>query len=179
MLHHAQVPILGFAAYSGSGKTTLLVTVLPLLRAAGLRVAVIKHVHHNFDIDKPGKDSYRMREAGASPVLVASGKRWVLMAETPAQDDPHLDDLLLRLDQTQLDLVLVEGFKHESFPKIEVHRQASGNPLLFADDSHIIAIAADCELPVECTLPRLDLNNPNQVAEFILKFSAPDALKTA
>lgn len=168
MLNNAHVPVIGLAAYSGTGKTTLAEQIMPLLRAAGLRVAVVKHVHHNFDIDKPGKDSYRLREAGASPVLVASAKRWVLMAETPGQADPHLDSLLLRLEQSALDLVFVEGFKHEAFAKIELYRAGLDNPLLFPEDPHIIAIATDSELPVATQLPILDINDPKRVAEFIL-----------
>jgi molybdopterin-guanine dinucleotide biosynthesis protein MobB len=166
MLKHAHVPVIGFAAYSGTGKTTLAVAVLQQLRQAGLRVAAIKHVHHNFDIDRPGKDSYRLREAGASPVLVASSKRWVLMNETPGQEEPNLDDLLTRLDQSVLDLIVVEGFKHAPFPKIELCRAGLDNPLLFPQDAHIIALACDTKLDTH--LPLLDLNTPAAIADFIL-----------
>jgi molybdopterin-guanine dinucleotide biosynthesis adapter protein len=160
-----RIPAIGLAAYSGTGKTTLAVAVLEWLRARGLRVAVIKHVHHNFDIDQPGKDSYRLRQAGASPVLVASSKRWVLMNETPGQSEPALEELLTHLDHSALDMVLVEGFKHSAFPKIELHRVGVENPYLFLHDPHIIALATDT--PIATTLPQLDINTPACVAEFI------------
>jgi molybdopterin-guanine dinucleotide biosynthesis protein B len=168
----AQVPVLGFAAYSGTGKTTLLKQLLPLLRREGLRIGMVKHTHHDFDIDTPGKDSYELRKAGASEMLVASGRRWALMVETEREGDPMLQEVIGRLDQANLDLILVEGFKHEALPKIELHRPSRGRPLLFPDDSDIIAIAHDATLSVETELPQLDINDPPAVAGYILGWLA-------
>lgn len=164
-------PVLGFAAFSGTGKTTLLTQLIPLLKAKGVRIGMIKHAHHNFDIDTPGKDSYELRKAGAGQMLIASQRRWALMVETPAQQgDPELNELLQQLDQSKLDLVLVEGFKHVDFPKIELHRPALGKALLFHADKSIIAVATDrCET-ISTGLPVLDLNNPAMIADFILQY---------
>ena len=160
-------PVLGLAAFSGTGKTTLLKQLIPLLASRGIQVGVIKHAHHNFDIDKPGKDSYELRKAGARQMLVASGRRWALMTETVGDADPRLDSLIGHLDTEGIDLVLVEGFKHVPFPRIELHRPSLGYSLLFPEDSNIIAVATD--EPVETgDLPRLDLNNAAAIAEFIL-----------
>jgi molybdopterin-guanine dinucleotide biosynthesis protein MobB len=167
------LPVLGFAAFSGTGKTTLLKQLIPLLAAEGVRVGVIKHAHHNFDIDKPGKDSYELRRAGARQMLVASARRWALMAENDVAGDPQLDDLVYRLDPDSIDLVLVEGFKHVPFPRIELHRPALGHPLLFPEDRSIIAVAADAPI-ADCELPVLDLNDTAAVAEFILTWLAGD-----
>ena len=164
----ATIPVLGFAAYSGTGKTTLLVKLLPLLRAKGLRVGMIKHAHHNFEIDHPGKDSYELRHAGASQMLVASRQRWALMAETPDTDTSDLQTCLDRLDQDTLDLILVEGFKPGDIPKIELHRPSLGKPLIYAGDDSIIAIAHDAETPLPVSCDQLDLNNPGQIALFIV-----------
>ena len=161
-----RLPVLGFVGYSGSGKTTLLCKLLPLLSARGLRIAVIKHAHHGFDIDHPGKDSYVLRKAGARQTLVASASRWALMTERESPQEPRLADLMPRLDLALLDLVLVEGFKHESIPKIEVHRPVLGHPLLFPHDPAIVAVAADAVLPA-AGIPVLDLNSPEQVAGLI------------
>ncbi|HKK13487.1 MAG TPA: molybdopterin-guanine dinucleotide biosynthesis protein MobB [Gammaproteobacteria bacterium] len=158
-------PVLGFAAWSGTGKTTLLVQLLPALRARGLRIGMIKHAHHAFDVDKPGKDSYELRKAGAEQTLVASRLRLALMVEHPEPAEPDLPELIRRLDRDALDLILVEGFKHERFPKIELHRAALGKPWLFPDDDTIVAVAADT--PVETALPRLDLNDTAGIADFI------------
>lgn len=165
----ANTPILGFAAFSGTGKTTLLVKVLPLLKERGLRVAMIKHAHHEFDIDQPGKDSHSLRKAGANPMLIGSRKRWALMVETPGQDEPRLDELLSHLDPTDLDLILVEGFKHVEFPKIELHRPALGKPLLYPEDRSIIAVASDQPLDRPPPLPQLDLNDPEKIADFVVR----------
>lgn len=167
----APVPIIGFVASSGTGKTTLLKQLIPLLKAHGLRLALIKHTHHQFDIDTPGKDSYELRHAGAEQVMVASQRRWALMVETPQQsDDPQLDDLLSHLNSDNVDLVLVEGFRHEAIPKIELHRPALNRPSLFPEDPNIIAIATDTEVGMNTALPILDLNNPAAIADFILAF---------
>ncbi|HMV31984.1 MAG TPA: molybdopterin-guanine dinucleotide biosynthesis protein B, partial [Gemmatimonadales bacterium] len=139
------LPAIGFVGSSGSGKTTLLTAVLPHLRDAGLRVAVLKHARHGFDMDRPGKDSYRAREAGAAEVLVASRSRWVLLSEAEgAQDEPPFRELLGRFDRTRVDLVLVEGFAGEPYPKIEVYRPAHGEPpKCWPADPRVVAVATD------------------------------------
>jgi molybdopterin-guanine dinucleotide biosynthesis protein MobB len=164
--------ILGFIANSGTGKTTLLLKLIPLLKARGLKIAMIKHSHHHFDIDHPGKDSYRLRHAGADQMLIASRLRWALMVELADQnlEEPSLEQLISKLDQENLDLILVEGFKHETIPKIEVHRPSLGNSAFFPNDPSIIAIACD-EKPVEATeLPLLALNQPEKIVDFIIDF---------
>ena len=159
-------PVLGFAAYSGTGKTTLLVKLLPLMKLQGLRVAMIKQTHHDFDIDKPGKDSFELRKAGASQMLVASDKRSALMTEFEETVKPELGELVNQLDLKNIDLVLVEGFRHLLFPKIELHRPVTGKDLIFPQDSSVIAIA--CDENVETgSLPLLDINAPEQVMGFI------------
>lgn len=165
------LPMLGITAFSGTGKTTLLTQLLPRLREQGLRVAVIKHAHHQFDIDKPGKDSYQIREAGASQVVVAS-KNLLALMQTPltAQDEPRLADCLAKLDYDALDLVLVEGFKQTNFAKLELHRPSLGKPLLANADQHIIAVACDAPVSLQRDLPVLDLNDIGKIAEFITAF---------
>jgi molybdopterin-guanine dinucleotide biosynthesis protein B len=165
---HATIPLLGFAAFSGVGKTTLLTQLIPLLKQHDLRVGLIKHGHHDFEIDYPGKDSHRLRMAGASPVMIVSSKRRAVITEITPEQQPSLDEQLRHFDQSQLDLLLVEGFKSEAFPKIELHRPALGQPLLYPDDSHIIAIASDCPLQTPKHLPLLDLNQADSIADFIL-----------
>lgn len=167
------VPVLGFAAYSGTGKTTLLVKLLPLLAARGLRVGVIKHAHHTFEIDYPGKDSYELRHAGATQMLIGSRRRWALVVETDSEKPLSLADHIARLDHEQLDLILVEGFKPETIPKIELHRPSLNVPLLFPDDAGIIAIATDAPLTVTTDLPQLDLNRPEQIKDFIIERFIP------
>ena len=157
--------VFGFAGWSGSGKTTLIEQVIPEITRRGLKVSVIKHAHHGFDIDKPGKDSWRHREAGASEILLISDERWVLMHELRGEPEPDLDAQLARL--SPCDLVLVEGFKAVQIPKLEVHRPAVGKPLQYQDNPAIVAIATD--VPLDAPLPRLDLNDPAAVAAFILK----------
>lgn len=162
------IPVLGFAAWSGTGKTTLLTRVLPILRERGMRCALIKHAHHHFDIDHPGKDSYELRKAGADQVLIASRTHWALMVEREWAQDPSLDELLGRLDTNLCDMVLVEGFKHARIPKIEIHRPVLGKPLLYPEDPDIIAVASDQLL--DTPLPHLDLNDPAAVSTFIIDF---------
>ncbi|KLV09440.1 bifunctional molybdopterin-guanine dinucleotide biosynthesis adaptor protein MobB/molybdopterin molybdotransferase MoeA [Photobacterium ganghwense] len=164
----ANLPLLGFAAWSGTGKTTVLEAMLPKLVARGIRVAVIKHAHHNFDIDKEGKDSYRLRKAGAAQMLISSRYRRAIVTETP-DEEATLPQLIAQLDQTQLDLILVEGFKQLHFPKIELHRQEVGKPWLHPEDSNIIAVAAN--VPVETHLPTLDINDLDQITDFVAEFA--------
>ena len=141
--------VIGLAGWSGAGKTTLLTRVIPHLQQQGLRVSVIKHAHHAFDVDVPGKDSWQHREAGAAEVLVSSSQRWALMHELRGAAEPRLPELLAKM--SQVDLVVVEGFKREPLRKIEVHRAANGKPLLFPDDPDVVGIATD--IAVETTLP--------------------------
>ena len=164
------LPLLGFAGFSGTGKTTLLSAVLPLLVKQGVRVGMIKHAHHDFEIDQPGKDSYVLRKAGAGQMLIASSQRWALMVENDnVGPDPKLSTLLGHLDASRLDLILVEGFKHEAIPKLEVHRAGLGHPLLYSADRHIIAIACDDATHTSASITRLNINSPAQVAAFIVK----------
>lgn len=163
-----RVPILGFAAFSGTGKTTLLTQLIPLLNASHLRIGLIKHSHHNFDIDHPGKDSYRLRKAGASPVMLVSRYRRAIITEYPDAKEPSLFEQLQHFDQNDVDLILVEGFKRERFPKIELYRSAMNKPLLFPSDDTIIAVASDQPVPHPTALTQLDLNRPEQIARFIL-----------
>lgn len=165
-------PILGFVAYSGTGKTTLLEQLIPRLRGHGVRVALLKHAHHHFDIDKPGKDSYRLRKAGATQIMVASRQRWALVTELDeVEPEPQLEELLPHLDTQKFDLLLVEGFKHEAYPKIELQRHILGKPNLYPNDSNIIALACDEPHP-NVSLPVLDINQPESITEFILKWLA-------
>ncbi len=181
MLNNARIPILGFAAHSGTGKTTLLIEVLRILKGRGYRVGVVKHAHHSFEIDKPGKDSYELRKAGACQMLVGSRQRWALVAETDGATEPRLDELLCRLDQSVLDFILVEGFKAESFPKIEVYRPSLGHALLHPHDAAIVALATDAPATAATSLPVLDLNRPVAVADFILNYllHSPAQLRAA
>lgn len=166
---NARVPLLGFAALSGTGKTTLLKQLIPLLGSEGLRVGIIKHAHHSFEVDTPGKDSFELRHAGASPVMLCSSRRRVIMTDHPTPIEPSLNEELRHLNQEGLDLLLVEGFKREAFPKIELHRPSLGHPLLYPVDSRIIGIATDHELLPAPPIPCLDLNQPSAVADFILR----------
>ncbi|HGS4443553.1 TPA: bifunctional molybdopterin-guanine dinucleotide biosynthesis adaptor protein MobB/molybdopterin molybdotransferase MoeA [Vibrio cholerae] len=161
------LPLLGFAAYSGTGKTTLLEALLPKLTAAGLRIGLLKHAHHDFDVDKPGKDSYRLRKAGASQMLIASRNRHALMTETP-DAEAEFDYLLTRFDAEKLDMILVEGCKNIAFPKIELHRSEVGKPWLYPHDENIIAIAAD--ETVETDLPQMHINDLDAIADFVLDY---------
>ncbi len=159
-------PILGFAAYSGTGKTSLLVKLIPLLKLQGLRVAMIKHAHHDFDIDKPGKDSYELRKAGADQVLIASDQRYALMIDYAQRKEVILGYLISKLDLENIDLVLVEGFRDVAFPKIELHRPATGKKLIFPEDENIIAVATDGNTETGA-LPLLNINHIEEVAGFI------------
>lgn len=170
-----QMPkLLGFAAWSGTGKTTLLRKLLPALKAKGVRVGVIKHAHHNFDVDHPGKDSYELRHAGASQMLISSAKRWALMVEEDQGERPSLTRMLGRMDHAALDLVLVEGFKREAFPKIELYRASLGRECLHPDDPNIIAVASDKPLDPLREIPLLDLNDTLSLLDFILAYLEDD-----
>ena len=174
------IPLMGFCAWSGTGKTTVLKAVIPMLRKEGLRVAVVKHAHHDFDLDQPGKDSWELRKAGALQTLVASRRRIALIEEREApadNEEPTLVELLEMLDPRRLDLVLVEGFKNEVFPKIELHRPSLGRPLLCGQRNHIIAVASDEPVSLPRPLPQLDLNRPDELVDFILDFCNDEALK--
>jgi molybdopterin-guanine dinucleotide biosynthesis protein MobB len=162
------IPVVGFAAWSGTGKTTLLVNLLPLFTARGIRVGVVKHAHHTFEIDQPGKDSYLLRRAGASQVLIGSRRRWALVVEMRTPTEPALPVHLGHLDSSALDLVLVEGFKPEAIPKIELHRPSLGRSLLYPHDPDIIAIATDAALETTPAIPVLDLNDAAAIAGFII-----------
>ena len=156
--------IFGFAGWSGSGKTTLIEKLIPRFVKGGLRVSLIKHAHHQFDVDQPGKDSYRHRHAGATEVLVTSSRRWVLMHELRGGQEPSFEEQLKHL--SPCDLVIVEGFKFQPIPKIEVYREGVDSPPLHPKDPHIIAVATDAK--IETTLPVLDLNDDAAIAQFIL-----------
>ena len=161
--------VIGLAGWSGAGKTTLLTRLIPHFTAQGLRVSVIKHAHHKFDVDMPGKDSWRHREAGAEEVLVSSGNRWALMHELRGAGEPRLPELLAKM--SRVDLVVIEGFKREPHRKIEVHRAANAKPLLFPDDPGVVGIATD--VAVETTLPTAHLDDIEAVAAMMLRSAVP------
>ncbi|MBL8485429.1 MAG: molybdopterin-guanine dinucleotide biosynthesis protein B [Rhodocyclaceae bacterium] len=156
----------GIAGYSGAGKTTLLERLIPQFTGWGLSVSLIKHAHAGFDIDRPGKDSWRLREAGCTELLLASDKRWVLMHELRGRPEPSLEQQLEVLGPC--DLVLVEGFKSSALPKLEVHRPALGKPLLYPENPHVIALATD--VPLEAPLPRFDLQDVAAIATWIVDY---------
>ncbi|MCD9506197.1 molybdopterin-guanine dinucleotide biosynthesis protein B [Photobacterium phosphoreum] len=165
-------PILGFAGFSGSGKTTLLEQLIPLLSQHKLRIGLLKHSHHDIDPDTPGKDSYRLRHAGCSQTLLATKSRHMLYFEYPQAErqDPELNHCLSQLNHDLLDLVLIEGFREQPFPKIEIHRPSYGKPLLYPNDDTIVAFASDQPAPEHCALPQLDLNNPHNICQFIINW---------
>ena len=162
--------VFGIAGWSGAGKTTLIKRLIPRLVGEGLSVSTVKHAHHSFDVDKPGKDSFEHRRAGASQVLVGSGARWALMSELRGAPEPDLSELLARLDP--VDLVLVEGYKRDAHPKLEVWRAANGKAPIFPDDPTVVALAADAA-PPGATLPVLDLDDIPAIARLILDHAVP------
>lgn len=166
----SKMRIVGLAGWSGSGKTTLVTKLIPVLKARGLTVSTLKHAHHGFDLDRPGKDSFMHREAGATEVIISSGSRWAMLHELRQEEEWDMLDLVAKL--TPVDLVLVEGFKRDAFPKIEVHRAANDKPLLHPDDPYIAAIAADVALP-QVKLPVVDLNDIEAIADLLLKHAVP------
>ena len=157
--------LFGLSGWSGAGKTTLVVRLLPALAARGVTVSTMKHAHHGFDIDQPGKDSHRHRSAGAREVMIASARRWALMHEHGGAAEPTAAELAARM--APVDLLLVEGFKREPHPKLEVHRAANGKPLLHPGDPYIVAVASDVALP-GATLPVLSLDDVEAIADFIV-----------
>ncbi len=162
--------VFGLAGWSGSGKTTLVTKVIPVLIGRGLKIATIKHAHHEFDIDRPGKDSWLHREAGASEVIVSSGRRWALVHELRSAPEPSLVELLAKLSPA--DLVIVEGFKRQTYPKLEIYRAAVGKPLIYPEDDCIVAIAADVPLP-RAQLPVLMLDEIEGIADVIQAEAVP------
>jgi len=164
----ASKPVLGFAAWSGTGKTTLLTQVIPQLRAHGIRIAMIKHAHHKFDVDKPGKDSYELRKSGASQMLICSSRRSALMTDYEEEREPLLSEQLEQINMDSCDLILVEGFKHEDFPKIELHRPSVGKPLICTEDDSIIALATDEPDSIKASVDLLPLNEPEAITAYIM-----------
>ena len=157
--------IFGFAGFSGAGKTTLIEQLIPRFVMEGLKVSLIKHAHHGFDLDKPGKDSFRFRESGALEVMLVSDHRWVLMHELRGQAEPSLEEQMARM--SPCDLVLVEGFKATAIPKLEVHRAANHKPLIYPDNANVVALASD--IRIESPLPWFDLDDLDAIADFILR----------
>ncbi|MDA8505227.1 molybdopterin-guanine dinucleotide biosynthesis protein MobB [Citrobacter sp. Awk 2] len=163
------IPLLAIAAWSGTGKTTLLKKLIPELCARGIRPGLIKHTHHDMDVDKPGKDSYELRKAGAAQTLVASQQRWALMVETPEEPELDLAYLVSRMDTSALDMVLVEGFKHEPVAKILLFREGCGHRAEeLVIDEHVVAVASDVPLAVD--VPLLDINDIQQLTEFVTQW---------
>lgn len=160
------IPVLAIAAWSGTGKTTLLKSLIPELCTRGLRPGLIKHTHHRMDVDTPGKDSFELRKAGAAQTIVASAQRWALMTETPEVKEPDLNYLVSRMDHRTLDLVLVEGFKHEAVAKIVLFRAGSGHQIEeLTLDEHVVAVASD--VSIDFKVPCLNLNDAIEIADFI------------
>src|SRR6478609_2293503 len=162
--------IIGLAGWSGSGKTTLITKVLPRLLARGVRVSTLKHAHHGFDLDQPGKDSFMHRAAGATEVVISSARRFAILHELREEPEWDLPDLLARL--APVDLVLIEGFKRDAFPKLEIHRAENHKPLIHPEDPHVVAIAADTPLP-QATVPVLDLDDIERIADVLLEHAMP------
>lgn len=162
--------IIGLAGWSGSGKTTLIAKLIPRLIARGLRVSTLKHAHHGFDLDKPGKDSFMHRVAGATEVIISSAKRWAILHELRDEPEWNMADLVAKM--SPVDLVLVEGFKRDSFPKLEIHRAENDKPLLHPDDPYIVAVACDTALP-HAKVPVIDLNDIDAVADLLLAHAVP------
>ena len=162
--------IIGLAGWSGSGKTTLITKLIPRLLARGVKVSTLKHAHHGFDLDRPGKDSFMHREAGATEVLISSARRWAVLHELREEEEWDLGALVGKM--SPVDLVLVEGFKRDPFPKLEIHRAENGKPLLYPQDPHIVAVASDTPL-AETPLPVLDLNAIEPIADLLLARAVP------
>lgn len=168
------IPLLAITALSGTGKTTLLKQLIPALGQRGIRCGLIKHTHHDMEVDKPGKDSYELRKAGAGQVLVASQQRWALMTETPSQQALDLHYLASRMDTSMLDLILIEGFKDEAVAKIMLHREETGKPSPALLDKYVVAVASNAKMTTN--VPCLDLNSVNEVADFIVRWLPEQAV---
>jgi len=168
--------IIGLAGWSGSGKTTLIKKLIPCLIARGKTVSTLKHAHHGFDLDQPGKDSFFHRAAGATEVIISSSKRWAILHELREEKEWDLGALVAKM--SPVDLVLVEGFKRDAFPKLEIHRSENGKPLIHPDDTHIIAIASDVALP-QARVPVIDLNDIEAIANLLLQRAVPVAAAAA
>ena len=166
--------IIGFAAFSGTGKTTLIKKIVSILSKKKYTVSVIKHAHHNFDLDQPGKDSYEIRKSGAENILISSEKRWALIHENKNNQELSLEDLLNILGNIDSDIILVEGFKKENFPKIELYREEIGKDILFYNDKNIVAFATDEDINIEQNIEKLDINDPQQIVDYIIKFLSID-----
>ena len=166
--------IIGFAAFSGTGKTTLIKKIVSILSEKKYTVSVIKHAHHNFDLDQPGKDSYEIRKSGAENILISSEKRWALIHENKNNKELTLKDLLNILGNIDSDIILVEGFKKENFPKIELYRKEIGKDILFYNDKNIVAFATDVDINIEQNIEKLDINDPQQIVDYIIKFLSID-----
>ena len=162
--------IIGLAGWSGSGKTTLITKLIPCLIARGVKVSTLKHAHHGFDLDQPGKDSFFHRAAGATEVIISSAKRWAILHEL--REEPEWDLGALVAKMSPVDLVVVEGFKRDAFPKLEIHRAANGKPVIHPEDPHIVAVASDVALP-QTNLPVVDLNDIEAIADLLLKHAVP------
>jgi len=162
--------IIGLAGWSGSGKTTLITKLVPRLLARGLKVSTLKHAHHGFDLDRPGKDSFMHREAGATEVIISSARRWAILHELREEEEWDLGALVAKM--SPVDLVLVEGFKRDAFPKLEIHRIANGKPLIHPEDPHIVAVASDSAVP-QAKVPVVDLNDIEAIADLLLKHAVP------
>ena len=162
--------IIGLAGWSGSGKTTLVTKLIPCLLGRGIRVSTLKHAHHGFDLDTPGKDSFMHRAAGATEVLISSGKRWAILHELREEPEWDLPHLVAKM--SPVDLVLVEGFKRDAFPKLEIHRIANGKPLIHPEDPYIVAVASDSAIP-ESAVPVIDLDDIDAIADLLLRFAVP------
>jgi molybdopterin-guanine dinucleotide biosynthesis protein B len=162
--------IIGLAGWSGSGKTTLITKLIPCLIARGVTVSTLKHAHHGFDLDQPGKDSFFHRAAGATEVIISSAKRWAILHELREKPEWDLGALVAKM--SPVDLVVVEGFKRDAFPKLEIHRAANGKPVIHPEDPHIVAIASDVALP-GTRLPVVDLNDIEAIADLLLKHAVP------
>jgi molybdopterin-guanine dinucleotide biosynthesis protein B len=169
--------IIGLAGWSGSGKTTLITKLIPRLIARGVLVSTLKHAHHGFDLDQPGKDSFFHRTAGATEVIISSAKRWAILHELREEPEWNLRSLVAKM--SPVDLVLVEGFKRDAFPKLEIHRAANNKPLIHPEDPHIVAIASDIALP-QAKVPVIDLNDIETIADLLLARAIPvDATQSA
>jgi molybdopterin-guanine dinucleotide biosynthesis protein B len=164
------IPLLGFTAWSGTGKTTLLIKLLPILKDKGIKVGLIKHAHHQFEIDVEGKDSYELRKSGAEQVLVTSKNRWALLSDRTNPKEPELQNELKRFNLDELDIMLIEGFKHECFHKIEIHRPEVGKALIYPDDKNIIAFISPVSFSANTPLPTINIDDIDSVAEFVINY---------